>query len=69
MALRIFQPRRILLYGASRFHAARPGVLVPRDDELAGLRAWMRLPPGDTVAADRYSDALRGEHMPERTEE
>ena len=26
-------------------------------------------PPGDTVATDRYSDALRGEHIPERTEE
>ena len=31
--------------------------------------ACMRLPPGDTVVADRDSDALRGEHIPERTEE
>ena len=31
--------------------------------------AYMRLPPGDTVVADRDSDALRGEHIPERTEE
>ena len=30
MALRIFQPRINLLRGASRFHAARPGVLVLR---------------------------------------
>ena len=30
MALRIFQPRINLLRGASRFHAARPGVLVSK---------------------------------------
>ena len=39
------------------------------DDDAVGPRACMRLPPGDTVVADRDSDALRGEHMPERTEE
>ncbi len=32
-------------------------------------RACLRLPPGDKVEEDRDSDALRGEHIPERTEE
>ena len=36
----------------------------------SGLSPGLYAPsPGDRVEEDRDSDALRGEHMPERTEE
>jgi hypothetical protein len=44
------------------------------DKNAAGLSSGLSLglyapSPGDKVEEDRDSDALRGEHMPERTEE
>ena len=51
----------------SRGHTKRR-IQAERTD-WADSRACVRLPPSDKVEEDRDSDALRGEHMPERTEE
>ena len=47
----------------------RPLQAQSRPSRSACPVACMRLPPGDKVEEDRDSDALRGEHIPERTEE